>query len=250
MMTFDILTIFPGMFRSYFEASLLKRAIDKGLLRLRPHDLRGYASGKYRETDDYPYGGGEGMVMKPEPIVAATRSLKEEAKGEEVKVVLLTPQGRLFDQGTAWELAKLDRLVLICGRYEGVDERVAEHFVDLELSVGDYVLTGGELPAMVVVDAVARLLPGVVGEAASIQEETFANYLLKYPQYTRPAVFEGLKVPEVLISGNHADIARWRHRQSLRRTYLKRPGLLESAELTPEDLATLKEIKGGRAGEV
>ena len=243
MLAFDVLTIFPSMFRSYFEAGLLKRALEKGIFSLRVHDLRDFTTDRHRVTDDYPFGGGQGMVMKVEPIVRGIRALKR----EDSQVVLLTPQGLLFNQEMALDLAKRSHLILICGRYEGVDERVAEHFVDLELSIGNYILTGGELPAMVIMDAVTRVLPGTVGEVSSIQEESLSRGLLKYPQYTRPAQFEGLKVPEILLSGDHEKIARWRRRESIRRTYLKRPELLAGAKLTPEELAILEEIRNGRA---
>ena len=233
-MRIDILTIFPAMFRGPFEESIVKRAVEKGLVDIHIHDIRQWASDRHRTVDDYPYGGGPGMVMKPEPLFAAVEAVLAEAP-ERGPIVLLTPQGRLFRQEVVGELAREQRLVLICGHYEGVDARVHQHLATDEISIGDYVLSGGELPAMVVVDAVVREIPGVLGAPDASAEESFARGLLEYPQYTRPADFRGLTVPEVLLSGNHGEIARWRRRESLLRTAQRRPDLLAQAELTEEE---------------
>ena len=230
-MRIDILTIFPAMFRGPFEQSIVKRAMDKGLVDIQIHDIRGWATDRHRTVDDYPFGGGPGMIMKPEPLFAAVEAVLAEAP-ERGPVVLLTPQGRLFRQEMARELAGEQRLVLICGHYEGVDARVHEHLATDEISIGDYVLSGGELPAMVVVDAIVREIPGVLGAPDASVEESFAQGLLEYPQYTRPPDFRGLTPPAVLLSGNHAEIARWRRRESLLRTARRRPDLLAKAELT------------------
>jgi len=233
-MRIDILTIFPGMFRGPFEESIVKRAVEKGIVQIFLHDIRDYASDRHRTVDDYPYGGGPGMVMKPEPLFAAVDDVQGQA-AERGPVVLLTPQGRLFDQKVAVELARHDRLILICGHYEGVDARVHEHLVTDEISIGDYVLSGGELAAMVVVDAVVRQIPGVLGSPLSSADDSFAQGLLEHPQYTRPADFRGMSVPEVLLSGNHGEIARWRRQQSLLRTARRRPDLLVRADLSKEE---------------
>jgi len=233
-MRIDILTIFPAMFRGPFEESIVKRAVEKGLVGIHIHDIREWASDRHRTVDDYPYGGGPGMVMKPEPLFAAAEAVLAQAP-ERGPIVLLTPQGRLFRQQVATELAREQRVVLICGHYEGVDARVHEHLATDEISIGDYVLSGGELPAMVVVDAVVREIPGVLGAPDASVEESFARGLLEYPQYTRPADFGGRTVPEVLLSGNHGEIARWRRRESLLRTAHRRPDLLAHADLTEEE---------------
>ena len=233
-MRIDILTIFPGMFRGPFEESIVKRAVEKGIVQIFLHDIRDYASDRHRTVDDYPYGGGPGMVMKPEPLFAAVDDVQGQA-AERGPIVLLTPQGRLFDQEVAVELARHDRLILICGHYEGVDARVHEHLVTDEISIGDYVLSGGELAVMVVVDAVVRQIPGVLGSPLSSADDSFAEGLLEYPQYTRPADFRGVSVPEVLLSGNHGEIALWRRQQSLLRTARRRPDLLIHADLTKEE---------------
>ena len=233
-MRIDILTIFPGMFRGPFEESIVKRAVEKGIVQIFLHDIRDYASDKHRTVDDYPFGGGQGMLMKPEPLFAAVEDVQGQA-AERGPIVLLTPQGRLFDQKVAVELARHDRLVLICGHYEGVDARVHEHLATDEISIGDYVLSGGELAAMVVVDAVVRQIPGVLGSPLSSADDSFAEDLLEYPQYTRPADFQGMNVPEVLLSGNHGEIALWRRQQSLLRTARRRPDLLIHADLTKEE---------------
>ena len=233
-MRIDILTIFPGMFRGPFEESIVKRAVEKELVQIFLHDIRDYASDKHRTVDDYPFGGGQGMLMKPEPLFAAVEDVQGQA-AERGPIVLLTPQGRLFDQKVAVELARHDRLILICGHYEGVDARVHEHLATDEISIGDYVLSGGELAAMVVVDAVVRQIPGVLGSPLSSADDSFAEGLLEYPQYTRPADFQGMGVPEVLLSGNHGEIALWRRQQSLLRTARRRPDLLIHADLTKEE---------------
>jgi tRNA (guanine37-N1)-methyltransferase len=233
-MRIDILTIFPGMFRGPFEESIVKRAVEKELVQIFLHDIRDYASDKHRTVDDYPFGGGQGMLMKPEPLFAAVEDVQGQA-AERGPIVLLTPQGRLFDQKVAVELARHDRVILICGHYEGVDARVHEHLATDEISIGDYVLSGGELAAMVVVDAVVRQIPGVLGSPLSSADDSFAEDLLEYPQYTRPADFRGMNVPEVLLSGNHGEIALWRRQQSLLRTARRRPDLLIHADLTKEE---------------
>jgi tRNA (guanine37-N1)-methyltransferase len=242
-MRFDILTLFPNLFTSVFQESIVKRAIDAGHVTINIHNIRDYATDKHHVTDDAPYAGGGGMVMKAEPIVLAVEHIlgadlvaRQKATGRiEVPVILLTPAGRLFTQRIAREYERYGHILLICGRYEGVDERVSELVVTDEISIGDYVLSGGEIPAMVIVEAVTRLVPGVLGDMRAIIEDSHASGLLEYPQYTRPAVFRGLSVPEVLLSGDHAKIARWRREQALRRTLARRPELLQSAELSEED---------------
>jgi len=240
-MRLDILTLFSGIFSSFLAESILARAIKKGLLEIGLIDIRSFAPGPHRVTDDRPYGGGSGMVMKAEPVCRALESVVRVS--EKSLVILLTPQGQTFNQSVAWKLAQLDQLILICGRYEGVDERIREGWVDLELSIGDYVLSGGELGAMVIVDAVSRLIPGVLGGEGSNLEDSFQDGLLEYPQYTRPRVFEGMEVPSVLLSGDHEKIRRWRRTQSLKRTLERRPDLVEKAELSDEDKAILAELK-------
>ena len=233
-MRIDVLTLFPKMFESPFAESIVARARAAGQLELAFHDLRGWAHDRHRTVDDVPYGGGAGMVLKPEPLVPAIR----ETKGSDGYVVLLSAQGRLFDQAAAMRLAGQGHLVLVAGHYEGVDERVIESDIDEELSIGDYIVTGGELPAMVVIDAVARLLPGVI-DAASLENESHTTGLLEGPQYTRPPEFEGRKVPAVLVSGDHASIAKWRRAGAVRRTAERRPDLLDGATLTPAERARL-----------
>jgi tRNA (guanine37-N1)-methyltransferase len=233
-MRIDILTLFPEMFRGPFDQSILKRAMERGLVEINVHNIRDYTHDRHHTVDDYPYGGGHGMVMKPEPLFEATEAVvtQDARRGP---IVLLTPQGRQLTQDIAAGLAKEERLLLICGHYEGVDERVHEHLVTDEISIGDYVLSGGELPAMVVVDAVVRLIPGVLGSTASTIEESHSEALLEYPQYTRPAEFRDWAVPEVLLSGNHPEVARWRRQQSIVRTAQRRRDLLAKAELTEEE---------------
>ena len=239
-MRFDVLTIFPEVFHPYLECGVLGKAVERGLIQIKIVNIRDFASGKHKNTDDRPYGGGEGMVMKPEPIYNALESIDRE---ENSLVVLLSPQGERFDQEMAWELSKYDQLILICGRYEGVDERVRILCAEKEISIGDYILTGGELAALVVIDAVSRLIPGVLGGQFSNVEESFSNGLLEYPQYTRPRVFKGLEVPEVLISGNHEQIKKWRRREAIKRTLERRPDLLKKARLSEEDLSFIEELK-------
>lgn len=229
-MKIDILTLFPGMFAGPFDQSIVKRARDAGLLDIGIHDFREWATDRHRTVDDAPYGGGAGMVLKPEPLFACVESLFPEGRTPESRVILLTPQGARLDQAGVRRLAGYDHLVLLCGHYEGFDERVRTGLADEELSIGDYVLTGGEIPAMVVVDAVSRYLPGVLGSDASVEEESFSDGLLEYPQYTRPAEFRGMAVPDVLLSGNHAVIRRWREEQARLRTAARRPDLLAGGE--------------------
>lgn len=241
-MKFDILTLFPAMFASPFAESILGKAVEKGLIRIEAHNLRDWAEGRHKVTDDTPCGGGPGMVMKPEPIGRALAELRQRSPGSEI--VLLTPQGRPFRQVDARDLARSDGLIFVCGRYEGFDERV-RLLVDREYSVGDFILTGGELAAMVMIDAVARLVPGVLGCEGSAVADSFSDGLLEYPHYTRPVEYEGHRVPEVLLSGNHAAIARWRRREQLRRTLQRRPELLSQAKLTREDQRILEELRQG-----
>lgn len=238
-MRIDVLTIFPQMFDVPFSFGIFKRAIDQNLVSINVHNIRDYTHDKHHTVDDYPHGGGPGMVLKPEPVFEAVAAVKAQLPDEsgtaQLPIILLTPQGRLFNQQIAMELSKYRHLIMICGRYEGIDERVVEHLVTDEISIGDYVLTGGELPALVVIDTVIRLLPGVLGSEDSVQEDSHANGLLEYPQYTRPAVFRDWPVPEILLSGNHAQIARWRREQVLRRTVERRPDLIDTTKLGQEE---------------
>ena len=222
---FDIVSIFPGMFESPFGNSIIQRAREEGLLDIHVHDLRDYSLNKHRKVDDSPFGGGVGMVMNVEPIARAITAVKKEVP--ETRTILLSPGGRPFDQEKAWELSNLPSLTLICGRYEGIDERIRLHYVDEEISIGDYVLTGGELPAMVLVEAISRLLPGVLGDPESVVEESFHDDLLEYPQYTRPRDYEGLKVPEILVSGDPEKIRDWQKAEAIKKTAQVRPDLLE-----------------------
>jgi tRNA (guanine37-N1)-methyltransferase len=249
-MRVDILTIFPEFVEAGAGYSIVKRAQEKGALEFSAHNLRDWTRDKHRSTDDAPFGPGAGMVMKPEPIFEAVEDLRERV-GEpgKSKVLLMTPQGRPFSQKLARELAREEHLIILCGHYEGVDERVREHLIDLEISIGDYVLTGGELPALVVLDAVTRLQPGVLGDDESSVEESFTEDLLEYPHYTRPAEFRGWKVPDILLSGHHAEIAKWRRKMALERTLDRRPDLLERAELTKQDRETLRRLMSERASE-
>jgi tRNA (guanine37-N1)-methyltransferase len=244
-MRFDILTIFPEMFSAILREGIVGRAVKRGIVDVRIINIRDFAKGAHRTTDDRPYGGGDGMVMKPGPIYRALKSI--DRVGDRNLTILLSPQGDRFEQKTAWELSRWDQIILICGRYEGVDERVRLTCIERELSVGDYILSGGELAALVVMDAVSRLVPGVLGGLRSNLEDSFEDGLLEYPQYTRPGVFQGEAVPPVLLSGDHKRIRVWRRTQSLKRTLERRPDLLQKARLSPEDesiLATLKrEIK-------
>ena len=222
---FDIVSIFPGMFESPFADSIIQRAWEEGLLDLRVHDLRDYSLNKHRKVDDTPFGGGVGMVMNVEPIARVIAAIKKEVP--ETRTILLSPGGRPFDQEKAWEFSRLPSLTLICGRYEGIDERVRLHFVDEEISIGDYVLTGGEIPAMVLVEAISRLVPGVLGDPESVVEESFTDGLLEYPQYTRPRDYQGFKVPEILISGDHKKIRDWQKAEAVKKTARVRPDLLK-----------------------
>lgn len=243
-MRIDIVTIFPGFFESPLQESIIRRARDAGLLDIRIHDLRDFTTDRHRVTDDYPYGGGAGMVMKPEPIFAAVESLKEE--GPSRRVTLLSPKGRTWNHGLALEYSALAGVILVCGRYEGEDDRVRRVLVDDEVSLGDYVLAGGETAALAVVESVARLVPGVVGAAESVEQDSFYSGILDYPHYTRPPVYRGMEVPEVLLSGNHEDIRRWRRKEALRLTLERRPDLLEKADLTREDEELLGEVRRER----
>lgn len=238
----DVITIFPEVIEAGAGFSIIKRAQERGALVLGAHDLRDYTHDRHRSTDDAPFGPGAGMVMKPEPLFEAIETIKAESGSEKTKVLLMTPQGKRYSQSTAKELSEEDHLIIICGHYEGVDERVREHLVDEEISIGDYVLTGGELPALVVLDSVVRLLPGVLGKDESSVEESFSDGLLEYPHYTRPAEFRGWKVPDVLLSGHHAEIAKWRRMQSLKRTLERRPDLISQANLTKEDKKLLDRL--------
>ena len=237
-MHFDIFTLFPDMFQGPFSESMLKRAQERGLLSIVLHNIRESTSDKHHIVDDYPYGGGAGMVMKPEPIFTAV-----EAAYQGGPIILLSPQGRLFNQQLARTLSQEARVTLICGHYEGIDERVREHLVTDEISIGDFVLTGGELAAMIIVDATSRLLPGVLGGEESTLEESHSGGMLEYPHYTRPPEFRGWRVPDVLLSGNHAEIARWRRKEAIRRTRIRRPDLYEKLDLSSKaDVKLLREL--------
>lgn len=239
-MRIDILTLFPGMFRGPFDESIIRRAVDAGIVEIHVHDIRAWAEGKHSVADDYPYGGGPGMVMKPEPVFAAAEAVLEMADSRG-PVVLMTPVGETFSHDAAVSFAREERLVILCGHYEGVDARVHEHLATHEISVGDYVLSGGEIPAMVVVDAVVRQIPGALGCAESAEQESFADGLLEAPQYTRPPEFRGWEVPDVLLSGHHAEVAKWRRRQNLLLTARRRPDLLAGVHISKEERAWLAE---------
>jgi tRNA (guanine37-N1)-methyltransferase len=274
-MEFDVFTLLPEVFPSYLETSIIKRARERDLIQVRVHNIRDYTRDKHHVTDDTPYGGGGGMVMKPEPIFEAVESVLGKLSATEptenteenlfpqgaapkdsvdsvssvvnalnIPIILLTPQGRVFDQSVAQELSQHPHLAVICGRYEGFDERIREHLVTDEISIGDFVLTGGELPALILIDAVARLLPDVLGDPTGAQDDSHAMGLLEYPHYTRPPEFRGWKVPDVLLSGDHAKINKWRREQALLRTLKKRPDMLEKAELTEEDKKFLEKNRG------
>ncbi|MBW1704389.1 MAG: tRNA (guanosine(37)-N1)-methyltransferase TrmD [Deltaproteobacteria bacterium] len=243
-MRFDVLTIFSEMFSAYLREGILGRAVKREIVDIRLVNIRDFAKGAHKTTDDRPYGGGDGMVMKPGPIYRSLESV-ERVKGRSL-VILLSPQGESFDQAMAWELSEWDQLILVCGRYEGVDERIRLTCVDREISIGDYVLSGGELGAMVIMDAVSRLIPGVLGGETSNLEDSFEGGLLEYPQFTRPRVFQEKEVPPVLLSGDHERIRLWRRTESLKRTLEKRPDLLEKAGLTPEDKELLAKLKKER----
>jgi len=236
----DVLTLFPEMFEGIFDLGIMKRAIDRKLVSIGLHNIRDYTHDKHHTADDYPYGGGAGMVLKPEPIFEAVEAID---KKEGTSIILLSPQGRLFTQEVAQELSQHSRLVLICGHYEGIDERVREHLASDEISIGDYVLSGGELAAMVVIDSVFRLVPGVLGSEASPLDDSHVGGLLEYPQYTRPPQYRGWPVPEVLLSGNHAQINSWRREQAIRRTLEQRPELLARADLSSEEERLVERLR-------
>ena len=240
-MKFEVLTIFPKIIKAYISEGIIKKAIDKGIITVDVINIRDFATGKHKQVDDYPYGGGAGMVFKPEPIFRAIEYIKKD--GRQRYIVLLSPSGNLFNQSIAKKYAyTIDNLVLISGRYEGVDERV-KILIDEEISIGEYILTGGELPALVIIDAVARLIPNVLGDKKSVEEESFSWGILEYPHYTRPEEFKGMKVPKVLLSGNHQKIKRWRRIEALRKTLRSRPDLINSIKLSEEDIILIKEIK-------
>ena len=252
-MQFEVFTLLPEVFPPYLESSILQRARQRGLIDVRVHNIRDYTHDKHHTTDDTPYGGGGGMVMKPEPVFEAIESVLGQNAGPDqpvpIPVILLTPQGRVFNQRVAEELSRYERIALLCGRYEGVDERIRVHLVSDEISVGDYVLTGGELPALLIIDAVSRLLPGVLGDPTGAEDDSHAMGLLEYPHFTKPPEFRGWKVPEVLASGNHARIDQWRREQALERTFRRRPDMLEKAELSNKDKKFLEDLKSRVAGE-
>ena len=239
-MKIDYLTLFPEMFEGVLNHSILKRALDKGIINVNTINFRDYSINKHNQVDDYPFGGGQGMVLKPEPVFNAMEDINH---NEHTRVILMCPQGRPFTQEIAQELSEAKHIVFICGHYEGYDERIRKHLVTDEISLGDYVLTGGELPAMTMTDAIVRLIPGVLGNQASHQDDSFSDGLLEFPQYTRPREYKNMSVPEVLLSGNHAHIDQWRHEQKLIRTYEKRPDLLEQYPLTEKDREILETYK-------
>ncbi|MDM5226238.1 tRNA (guanosine(37)-N1)-methyltransferase TrmD [Cytobacillus sp. NJ13] len=241
-MNIDVLTLFPEMFEGVFGHSILKKAAENEAVKYNVVNFREYADNKHKTVDDYPYGGGAGMVLKPQPIFDAVDDLRSKS-GASPRVILLCPQGERFTQKKAEELAEMDHLIFVCGHYEGYDERIREHVVTDEISIGDFVLTGGELGAMVVIDSVVRLLPGVLGNEESHLKDSFSTGFLEHPHYTRPADFRGIKVPDILMSGNHRLVEEWRAKESLRRTYVRRPDLLEDAELTKDQQKWLEEIK-------
>ena len=234
-MRIDILCLFPEMLLSPLNQSMVKRASERGLVHIAIHNIRDYTHDKHHTVDDYPYGGGPGMMLRPEPVFEAAETIRQQLGISEMPTVLLTPQGRLFSQSVAQELALYPHLMLICGHYEGLDERVCDHLITDEISIGDYVLSGGELPALVVVDAIVRLIPGVLGSQDSARSDSHSNGLLKYPQYTRPQVYRGWSVPPVLLSGNHGEVAQWRRCQAILRTAKRRPDLLKKANLCDEE---------------
>ena len=244
-MRFDIITIFPEIFKSVFSGGVVNKALKKGILEVNVHDLREFSGDRHQQVDDRPFGGGQGMVLKPEPIFAAVEEIRQ---GVDTPVYLLSPQGKKLDIEYAEELAQHDQIILICGRYEGVDERVIDHLIKGEISIGDYILTGGEPAAFVVVDAVSRFVPRVVGKEDSVKNDTFFTGLLEFPQYTRPRDFRGMKVPEVLFSGDHNSIESWRRKKSLEKTWFLRPDLLESRTLSQEEKKILSDIKTEKKG--
>jgi tRNA (guanine37-N1)-methyltransferase len=240
-MQFDVFTLLPEVFPAYLESSIIQRARERELIDVRVHNIRDYTHDKHHTTDDTPYGGGGGMVMKPEPVFEAVESVLGPEAG--CPIIMLTPQGRVFNQSIAQELVQHPRLALLCGRYEGIDERIRTNLITDEISIGDYVLTGGELPALILIDALARLIPDVLGDPDGASDDSHATGLLEYPHYTRPPEFRGLTVPDILLSGDHGKIAKWRREQSLLRTLKKRPDMLEKVELTKADLKFLDELK-------
>jgi tRNA (guanine37-N1)-methyltransferase len=246
-MQFDVFTILPEVFPTYLDTSILKKARERGLIDVRIHNIRDYTHDKHHTTDDTPYGGGGGMVMKPEPIFTAIESVLglnvDQTQSKPVPIILLTPQGRVFTQRVAEDLVQHDHLALLCGRYEGIDERIREHLVTDEISIGDYVLTGGEIPTLILIDAVSRLIPGVLGDPTGAEDDSHSMGLLEYPHYTKPSEFRGWKVPEILLSGDHARIEKWRREQALLRTLNKRPDMIEKAELTEADKKFLNTLK-------
>ena len=241
-MKFDIVTIFPRMVEAGLAEGVISRGVDRGLLDIKVHDLRDYTADRHRSVDDVPYGGGPGMVMKPEPLARAVEDIRAR-RGDPDTVVLLSPQGRRFTQAEAARMSALRHVVLLCGRYEGMDERIRTLVATEELSIGDYVLSGGELPALVIVDAISRLVPGVVGDTRSVEQDSFSRGLLDYPHYTRPSEFSGAKVPEVLMSGHHEQVRRWRKKTAIQRTLERRPELLDTAAMDDEERALLDEIR-------
>jgi len=241
-MQFDVFTLLPEVFPPYLNSSILQRARQRGLIDVRVHNIRDFARDKHHVTDDEPYGGGGGMVMKVEPVFAAVESVLGTTPF--CPVIMLTPQGRVFNQKIAFELVQHPHIALLCGRYEGIDERIREHLVSDEISIGDYVLTGGELPALILIDALSRLLPGVLGDPNGAMDDSHASGLLEYPHYTRPPEYNGWGVPEILLSGDHVKIEKWRREQSLRRTLKRRPDLLDNAPLSDTDHKVIKKIKG------
>jgi tRNA (guanine37-N1)-methyltransferase len=246
-MQFEVFTLLPEVFPLYLESSILQRARQRGLIEVRVHNIRDYTHDRHHTTDDTPYGGGGGMVMKPEPVFEAVESVlgldADQAQPAPIPVILLTPQGRVFTQRVAEELSGHERIALLCGRYEGIDERIREHLVTDEISIGDYVLTGGELPALMIIDAVSRLIPGVLGDPTGAEDDSHSMGLLEYPHYTRPPEFRGWQVPEVLLSGDHGKIEKWRREQALTRTFNKRPDMLESAELSEADKKIVEKLR-------
>ena len=255
-MQFEVFTLLPEVFPSYLETSILKRASERGLIKVNIHNIRDYTKDKHHTTDDTPYGGGGGMVLKPEPVFEAIETVLDinplqtpptiasSPKGNsKIPIILLTPQGRVFNQTIAKELSAHPHIALLCGRYEGIDERIREHLVTDEISIGDYVLTGGEIPALILIDAIARLLPNVLGDPTGAEDDSHAMGLLEYPHYTRPPEFRGFKPPDVLLSGDHAKIDKWRREQALERTFRKRPDMLEKAELSESDRKFLDKLK-------
>jgi len=249
-MQFDVFTILPEVFPAYLDTSILKKACERGLINIRVHNIRDYTTDKHHTTDDTPYGGGGGMVMKPEPIFKAVESVLGQNNAQtspepdsNIPIILLSPQGRVFNQRIAEELSQHKHIALLCGRYEGIDERIREHLITDQISIGDYVLTGGELPAMILIDAVSRLIPGVLGDPTGAEDDSHSMGLLEYPHYTKPSDFRDWKVPDVLLSGDHAKIDKWRREQALLRTFNQRPDMLEKAELTEKDKKFLANLK-------